>query len=207
MFSLSDEQKRTLLDLARRVVEQTARDRGRRPSIPCEDESLSTLGAAFVTLHKHGQLRGCIGQVEATMPLWNSVVDMAFSASQNDPRFPSVSESELSDLDYEISVLTPMEEVEDVETIEVGRHGLLIERGYHRGLLLPQVATEQTMGSGHLPATYLHQGRASSRRLEQPESEAVLLRGDCLRGGGCLRKWSRKPDCRVISPGRFQTPP
>ena len=143
MFSLSDEQKRTLLDLARRVVEQTARDRGRRPSIPCEDESLSTLGAAFVTLHKHGRLRGCIGQVEATMPLWNSVVDMAFSASQNDPRFPSVSESELSELDYEISVLTPMEEVEDVETIEVGRHGLLIERGYHRGLLLPQVATEQ----------------------------------------------------------------
>ncbi len=142
MFSLSNDQKRKLLDLARRVVEKAARD-GKRSSFPCEDESLSMLGAAFVTLHARGRLRGCIGHVEATMPLWDCVTDMAYAASTSDPRFMPVKPDEMDDLDLEISVLTPLEEVSDVESIEVGRHGLVMERGLNRGLLLPQVPTEQ----------------------------------------------------------------
>jgi len=96
----------------------------------------------FVTLTQHGELRGCIGLIKGIKPLYLAVQDMAIAAALRDPRFPPVSPSELDEIEIEISVLTPLKEVEDVEEIKVGRDGIYIERGYHSGLLLPQVATE-----------------------------------------------------------------
>jgi AmmeMemoRadiSam system protein A len=96
---------------------------------------------AFVTLHENGQLRGCIGSITAYAPLDETVRDMALAAALEDPRFQPVSEDELDRLQLEISVLTPMFAIAP-EDVVVGRHGLMISHGGHRGLLLPQVPLE-----------------------------------------------------------------
>ena len=105
-------------------------------------DTLKSYGAAFVTLTKSGQLRGCIGYTEAFKPLWQCVSECAVSAAVNDPRFPPVQVSELDGLHIEISVLTPLQRVSSLDEIKVGRDGLMISLGNRRGLLLPQVATD-----------------------------------------------------------------
>lgn len=97
--------------------------------------------AAFVTLTRHGALRGCIGSLSAEQPLSSAIPRLAVSSATEDPRFPRVSRDEVDDLRIEISVLSPPEDARP-EEVEVGRHGLIVERGFRRGLLLPQVATE-----------------------------------------------------------------
>ncbi len=99
-------------------------------------------GGAFVTLHKRGVLRGCIGHIEAAESLASVVASVAVAAATADPRFPPVAASELGDLDLEISLLGPLEPITGPQDIEIGRHGLVVEQGWKRGLLLPQVATE-----------------------------------------------------------------
>jgi AmmeMemoRadiSam system protein A len=103
---------------------------------------LTAPSGVFVTLHRHGSLRGCIGYLEACKPLLASVQEMAVAAAFGDPRFPPLREDELADLDIEISVLSPMHRIKNIEEIQVGKHGIYLERGGSRGLLLPQVATE-----------------------------------------------------------------
>jgi AmmeMemoRadiSam system protein A len=100
------------------------------------------LGGAFVTLHKRQQLRGCIGHIEADEPLARVVARCAVEASSADPRFPPVAAAELAEIDIELSLLGPLEPIDGPADFEIGRHGLVIKRGWHRGLLLPQVATE-----------------------------------------------------------------
>ena len=103
---------------------------------------LDGAGCAFVTIHSHGELRGCIGHVDADEPLGRVVLRCAVAACSADPRFPPVGASELSHLELEISVLGPLEAIALPDDIEIGRHGLVVEMGWHRGLLLPQVASE-----------------------------------------------------------------
>ncbi len=98
--------------------------------------------SAFVTLKKAGQLRGCIGYIEPHAPLIEAVADNAQSAALRDPRFAPVTPEELPDISIEVSALTPLEPVADVEEIEIGRHGLVISQGPNHGLLLPQVPVE-----------------------------------------------------------------
>jgi MEMO1 family protein len=141
---LSTADKKELLTIARQTVEKFVRD-GKAPNFPVTSPVLLADGAAFVTLHKNPghRLRGCIGQIMAQMPLWKCVREMAVAAASQDPRFPEVKPGELNDLHVEISVLTPPVAVRDVTEIEVGKHGLIIGQGWQRGLLLPQVPTEQ----------------------------------------------------------------
>lgn len=109
---------------------------------PGTDDPLSRRSPAFVTLRRGDQLRGCIGHLEADRPLAEVVARAAVAAAFEDPRFPPVTAAELEDLAVEISVLGPMQPVRDPSTIEVGRHGLVVQSGRRRGLLLPQVAPE-----------------------------------------------------------------
>ncbi len=139
--SLGDTQKKELIKLARATVD--AHVAGKKlPPLP-DDPALKSPGAAFVTLKKHGELRGCIGQIIAQGPLDRTVQDMAVAASSQDPRFPPVRPEELKDIDIEISALTPPEPLVDPLAVRVGTDGLIIEKGMYRGVLLPQVPAEQ----------------------------------------------------------------
>jgi len=115
---------------------------GGTPQVTVESNVLKEPMGAFVTLKKRGQLRGCIGYIKAMKPLFETVSEMAQAAAFDDPRFPPLKEGEMDDLAIEISVLTPLQEIADIEDIVVGRHGIYIVRGFQSGLLLPQVATE-----------------------------------------------------------------
>jgi uncharacterized protein len=99
-------------------------------------------GGAFVTLHTRGSLRGCIGHLEADEPLGYVIPRCAISAATQDPRFTTVDARELAHIEIEVSLLGPLEPIAGPADIEIGRHGLVIERGWSRGLLLPQVAIE-----------------------------------------------------------------
>lgn len=135
---LTEEDRRSLLALARRVIEHAARDK--KPWRPPEQHApaLQQTRACFVSLHKQGQLRGCVGQVAARLPLYQAVAESAYSASQEDPRFPPVDVDEVADIDIEISVLSPFIAIAP-EDVQVGIHGLVLSRDLARGLFLPQV--------------------------------------------------------------------
>jgi AmmeMemoRadiSam system protein A len=145
-FDLSHDSRRYLLDLARRSIALSLEKKD-ETGTPPTDPALHEPRGAFVTLKRGGTLRGCIGRLETGEPLWRTVVEMARAAAFEDPRFPAVSPGELPGIEVEISVLTPFEPLSDPGDIEIGTHGLLIEKGYHRGVLLPQVATEQGWGA------------------------------------------------------------
>lgn len=137
---LSEDDRRTLLDLARNTVAAAARGAD-PPDLANPSGALRERGAAFVTLRIGGELRGCIGHVQAVSPLWESVREMAEAAAARDARFPAVRPDETPRLEVEISVLSPMRPLRPEEII-VGTHGLYVRRGARAGLLLPQVAVE-----------------------------------------------------------------
>jgi len=142
-ITLSDLDKETLLGLAKKSVESAVRE-NKAMSLPANlPEALQNARGAFVTLKKNGRLRGCIGYTVASKTLAETVRDVAALAATNDRRFRPVKPDELGKLDYEISVLSPLHRVKNVEDIRVGRDGLLIKRGEAEGLLLPQVPVEQ----------------------------------------------------------------
>ncbi|PKK82623.1 MAG: hypothetical protein CVT49_12800 [candidate division Zixibacteria bacterium HGW-Zixibacteria-1] len=139
-LELTDEDRQILLQIARKTLENYLSG-GSTPEFELTD-NLKKFGAAFVTLEKDGRLRGCIGHTTAVEPLYKTVSDCAIQAAVADPRFPSVDRAELDKLHIEISVLSPMQKIESLEDIVVGRDGLMIFKGQSRGLLLPQVATD-----------------------------------------------------------------
>ena len=139
-FTLSGEEQRILIQTAREAIESRLFARAPRYSEPTEP--LKEKCGAFVTLHSRGKLRGCIGFVVARAPLIDTVKETAQSAAFQDPRFAPLSRKEWEDVSLEISVLSPLREIESLEEIEVGVHGVMMRRGFQSGLLLPQVATE-----------------------------------------------------------------
>ena len=138
---LTPEEKENLLKLARASIEKRLLGETKievKTDFPIFNEKR----AAFVTLHIHGNLRGCIGQIIATNKLVDTIREMAVSAAFGDPRFPALTKKEYSEIDVEISVLTPIQEIESWKEVQIGVHGIIISKGYYKGLLLPQVATE-----------------------------------------------------------------
>ncbi len=140
-MGLSEEEKRQLKKIAKESIEVAVRGK-KSPEYKNLSDNLNAKYGAFVTITKFGNLRGCIGHIIGDQPLYKSVIEMAKAAALQDPRFPPVTEKELADLEIEISVLTPIEPVENFSDIVIGRDGLIIKRGYNQGLLLPQVASE-----------------------------------------------------------------
>ena len=139
---LNDTQRLDLLALARRTIAATL-DGASVVAPESLDEDLLRPAGAFVTLTtEDGDLRGCIGSIEARQPLHQAVMSSAISAATGDPRFQPVTRKELDRLGLEISVMGPLVDVGEPDEIEVGRDGLIISRGRYRGLLLPQVASE-----------------------------------------------------------------
>jgi AmmeMemoRadiSam system protein A len=139
---LSPAAREALLTLAYQTVCDFVLGRHLRHTPPA-DPQLAQHAGAFVTLSRQGDLRGCIGRIQADQPVWQVVQQMAISAAQNDPRFYPLGPDELDDLEVEISVLSPLRTISSIDEIEAGKHGLMITKGFHRGLLLPQVASER----------------------------------------------------------------
>ena len=140
-LGLNDQEKKTLHAIVKSVVENRAKGRP-VPEFNVDASILKETRGAFVTIKRKGQLRGCIGNIEGRGPLYRTIEEMAEAAAFRDPRFASVTEKELPELEFEISVLTPLRKIKEVDEIEVGKHGLYIIKGRYAGLLLPQVATE-----------------------------------------------------------------
>jgi AmmeMemoRadiSam system protein A len=137
---LTPQERAALLRFARETV--AARVAGAAPPAPVDLKAPQDHSGAFVTLYVHHELRGCIGYPGSAKRLDEVVGHCAVAAATEDPRFPPVSPHELSDLEVEISVLTPIVPVANVLDIEVGRDGLVVQEGFRKGLLLPQVAIE-----------------------------------------------------------------
>jgi AmmeMemoRadiSam system protein A len=136
----SEHDRTLLLRLAREAIEAHV---GAAPvHVAGEVAVLEAPRGAFVTLHKRGELRGCIGHIEADLPLGKVVTQCAVSAASSDPRFPPLALDELRHIDIEISLLGDLESIAGPEDVLVGTHGLYVKRGWLRGLLLPQVALE-----------------------------------------------------------------
>ncbi len=142
-FDLSVGDKRKLLSAARTSIDQYVRNR-RVAMLDTTEYSatLKTLCGAFVTLRKNGELRGCIGRLGASEPLYRVVQEMAIAAATQDPRFSPVGPDEINSLLIEISVLTPLEKISSIDDIELGKHGIVIQKGMRSGTFLPQVASE-----------------------------------------------------------------
>ena len=142
-FALSDDEKRMLKDIALTSIKDSLD--GKRIAQPIFNSQFSILNSkcgAFVSLHKQGRLRGCIGHFGEDVPLYEIVAEMARAAAFEDPRFMPVTKNELDDIDIEISVLTPMRRIQSLDEFELHRNGIYIRKGYRSGTFLPQVADE-----------------------------------------------------------------
>jgi len=138
---LNAHEKQVLLAIARQAIIQGVRGGGEYIE-PREEKSLNQRNGCFVTIKQHGRLRGCIGNFQSELPLFREVARMAQASATRDPRFYPLKEDDLGNFTLEISVLSPLRKIDSIEAIEVGKHGIYIEKGYYRGVLLPQVATE-----------------------------------------------------------------
>ena len=170
---LTEQQRTRLLQIARESIAAVLD--GRRPEVDRSqlDEALTRPSGAFVSLHtKDGELRGCIGSIQAVAPLCEAVMANAVNAAFRDPRFYPLQPGELEQVHIEISVMSPIEPVADVSEIEVGRDGLIVTRGSRKGLLLPQVATEYGW------------------------DRETFLRQTCVKAGLPAESW-RAGDCRI----------
>lgn len=149
---LTEAEKEELRALARQAVAAAVYNTA-PPETSRASRTLRRRQGAFVTLKLQGELRGCIGSVEGHAPLVETVVRMAFAAAVRDSRFEPVAVAELAELDIEVSVLGPLEPCEDPDSIDIGRHGLVITKARRTGVLLPQVAAE----NGWDRTTFLNQ--------------------------------------------------
>lgn len=165
-FSLTAEEKSQLIQLARSAIRMFVAGE-KIPNDHPQSPALLEKKGAFVTLKKHGRLRGCIGFIQPLFPLYETVIQAAVYAAAKDVRFQPVKASELEDLEIEISVLSPMEKIRNPNLVKVGQHGLFVSKGGEQGFLLPQVPVENgwtrtafleqaCMKAGLLPDAWKH---------------------------------------------------
>ena len=176
-MDLTAEEKKFLLHIAREAITAalsrlSQNDYATQSSLT---PALLIKAGAFVTLEIHHRLRGCVGLIESEKPLYETVSEAAVSAALYDSRFPPLTIPELSEIEIEISVLSPMEKMNSADMLEVGRHGLLMVSGRNHGLLLPQVAAEYRWDN----ATFLEQTCAKAGLVKDawkwPQTEIYLF--------------------------------
>lgn len=176
---MNENQKRKLLEVARKVVEMAVR---RQPvsTFESEDEVFNEHRGCFVTIHNHGDLRGCIGHFQPGQPLIKTIREMAIAATQ-DSRFLNnpLTPKELPQIDLEISVLSPLKKTDDPLSLELGRHGIYIVKGGRSGCFLPQVATETGWSKEEfLGYCCAHKAGLPAEAWKQPGTEIFLFTAD-----------------------------
>ncbi|HCO11637.1 MAG TPA: hypothetical protein DIT19_00220 [Desulfonauticus sp.] len=176
-FTLTAEEKKYLKELVKLALLEEFSSRPVSYPSPPSAKLEEKLGV-FVTLKKKGNLRGCIGQIVGQKPLWQSIIEMAKAAAFEDPRFTPVQPEELEELEIEISLLSPLEPVKNLEEIIPGKHGIYLRQGFHSGLLLPQVATEWGFGREEfLQQTCLKAGLKPNCYLD-PKTEIYIFQAE-----------------------------
>ncbi|MGA7828981.1 MAG: AmmeMemoRadiSam system protein A [Geobacteraceae bacterium] len=140
-IKLTRKEQQQLLALSRKSIVQYV-THGQAEELPVKDNSLDYKSGCFVTIKMQENLRGCIGCFTSEKPLWQTVQEFAIAAASRDPRFYPLHPDELDDITIEISVLSSLSKIESIDEIQVGTHGLYIEKNMYRGVLLPQVALE-----------------------------------------------------------------
>lgn len=168
------ESQGTLLQIARNAI--VCHLEGRIPSkLQGSEVELLQKSGVFVSLHKGGQLRGCVGQIVSDKPLYATVAEAAIAAATRDPRFHRVNLSEIPELKIEISILTPLQPLERMEDLEIGVHGLYIKNGEHDGLLLPQVATAHNWNRTQFLQQTCKKAQLPEDAWQNPEAEIYLF--------------------------------
>jgi len=138
---LANEEKELCLFIARNIINFNLGLNKELVKCP-PNEIFQNRYGLFVSIHKNNQLRGCIGYIKPYKKLYESLIDLAYSAAFRDSRFKQVEAFEVESILIEISILSPLSVISDIDDIEIGRHGLYIQHPYGSGLLLPQVATK-----------------------------------------------------------------
>jgi AmmeMemoRadiSam system protein A len=177
---LGPTERAALLGIARAALRQRLQG-GPAPLLP-EAGPLSEPRGAFVTLRRGGELRGCIGTFTPSGPLCRVVAEMAVAAATQDPRFPAVEAAELDDLDVHVSVLSPLRPMKDPSEIAIGRDGILVRRGWHRGTLLPVVAVEAGWDARTFLARTCLKAGLPPDAWEAPDAQVELFSAEELGG-------------------------
>lgn len=176
MTPLSPMERAALLGVARAAILERLGGPA-APAAPSQGR-LGEPAGAFVSVSVRGELRGCIGTFRPTGGLAQTVAEMAVAAAREDPRFPPVSAGEVAELGIAVSVLGPPRRLADPGALEVGRHGVIVRRGWHRGALLPHVAVQHGWdGRTFLRHACLKAG-LPARAWEEPGTEVEIFEAD-----------------------------
>ncbi len=141
VLPLTREQKRRMMEIVKQTIDAFVRQ-GKTLDFQESDLRFSVTEGAFVTINKNGQLRGCKGHIVTQQPLYSTLRDVAISAAAHDPRFPPLAGEELMTIDIKVSILSKPWRIKSIDEIQLGKHGVIISRGTHSGVFLPEVATE-----------------------------------------------------------------
>jgi AmmeMemoRadiSam system protein A len=183
---LSAEDQKELLAMARQTIVHFL-ETGAFSHFTVTQPGLLQERGAFVTLTKHGELRGCIGHLIGDRPLYLVVQNVAVSAAVADQRFPPVTGEELSDLEIEISVLSPLEQVENVDQIQVGLHGVIIRQGLKQAVYLPQVAPEQGWGREEMLESLCLKAGLSKDAWKEEGTRFYVFTAEVFEEGSAIR--------------------
>ena len=182
MSCVEKEEVRRITVESQGLLLQIARDaiichlEGRIPSqFQGSEAELLQKSGTFVTLHKAGKLRGCVGHIASDEPLHETVAEAAVAAATRDPRFNRVDLLEMPELEIVISVLTPLQPLERIEDLEIGVHGLYIKHGVHSGLLLPQVATTHDWNRAQFLQQACKKAQLPEEAWQDSETEMYLF--------------------------------
>ena len=176
---LKAEEKRELLKIARDAVESLS-DLAIHGNSDRTVEESSRPGL-FVTIRLNGKLRGCVGQIQTSRPLAETVGDLAKKAAFEDPRFPPMTPSEIRNASFEVSILTELQPLNSIEDIEVGVHGVAVESGHHKGLLLPQVACEFGWDRQQLISALLQKANLQQSAIADPSTRFSVFHTEHLK--------------------------
>jgi AmmeMemoRadiSam system protein A len=185
---LNPDQKKEILKLARNTIVNYV-EKGIITRYATDDEALKQHDGAFVTIHKSGMLRGCIGMIESDNMLFETIIEMAIESSTADPRFEPLSPDELNEIEIEVSVLFPKKRIKSIDEIEMGKHGVIVKRGLASGVFLPQVATETGWSKQEFMRN-LCEGKAGIEPdcYEDPGTEIYIFEADVFGEKKDIRK-------------------
>jgi len=176
---ISDAAAQVLLGIARSAIEHKLEQLTYTPA-PREEQSLNERSGCFVTLKMNGQLRGCIGNFQSRRPLFQEVALMAVAAATEDPRFAPLTRPELDLVKIEITILSPLEKISGPDDIIIGIHGIYLENGFNRGVLLPQVASEHRWDALTFLRQTCNKAGLSTDMWHAPDTEIYRFSGEII---------------------------